>query len=230
MSASETAVDRLSYEVRLLMEALRNPRACFLSFVSLAVGIAYLFGPIDLIPDSTPYVGHLDEVTFLVGGAVLARWLIPVSVRARIPPAEWPQGAGELRRPLLRTIATFGSGPIFRLSLGRWPSADERALFSAGFIDGSPMVAPILRGLESVPIAKEALGRLALLNLVREGRLPPPEPVSFGARQAHIPSVLGNPLSFRTEKPIAFLHLEKTAGTALVSQEIVQFVLRLCSR
>ncbi len=34
----------------------------------LAAGISYLFLPIDLIPDRLPWVGHLDEMGFLLLG------------------------------------------------------------------------------------------------------------------------------------------------------------------
>ncbi len=211
---SDVVGGQLTQELRLYVEVLRNPRACLLSLLSFAVGVGYLFGPIDLIPDKTPYVGHLDEVTMLLGGAALARWLVPSEVSSRLSRGDWPAGAGEFRRPFLRTITALAGRSIFRLSLGRWPTAREHSLFSSGFVDDSSKLAPILRGLHSVPAAKEQLGRLALLNLVREGCLP--EPPS-GAREAANATVLGNPLSFHTKQPIAFLHLEKTAGTALVS-------------
>ncbi len=53
------------------------------SQIALAIGVAYLFVPIDLIPDRTPMIGHLDEISFLLGGFVAARKLAPVAQPAR---------------------------------------------------------------------------------------------------------------------------------------------------
>ncbi len=50
----------------------------------LAAGISYLFLPIDLIPDRLPWVGHLDEMGFLLlgfaGGLLLS---VPPASRSR---------------------------------------------------------------------------------------------------------------------------------------------------
>ena len=43
----------------------------------LLLGAAYLFVPIDIIPDRIPVVGHLDELSFLVLGFVGSRRLVP---------------------------------------------------------------------------------------------------------------------------------------------------------
>ncbi len=47
------------------------------SQVALTIGVAYLFVPIDLIPDRTPVIGHVDELAFLVVGFVAAHKLVP---------------------------------------------------------------------------------------------------------------------------------------------------------
>jgi hypothetical protein len=65
----------------VLRAALLSPKACWISKCALILGIAYLFVPIDLIPASTygPIVGHFDEASFLLGGFVLARVLVPTT-------------------------------------------------------------------------------------------------------------------------------------------------------
>ena len=47
------------------------------SQIALAIGLAYMVGPIDLIPGRTPFIGHLDELAFLVVGLVAAHKLVP---------------------------------------------------------------------------------------------------------------------------------------------------------
>jgi len=61
------------------------------SQICLLIGLAYLFVPIDIIPDHTPYIGHLDEFSFLFGGFVLARQLVP-STDAGTGTPSWLQG------------------------------------------------------------------------------------------------------------------------------------------
>ncbi len=183
----------------------------------LLIAGAYVVGPIDIIPGRTPYVGHADEMLFLVMGILLARRLIPDTVRDRAHlrtadrrgrPARW-------RRRILGGAAFIASAPILRLCIGRWPSSAERHLFAAGFVSGETVVPPILRGLHAVPAAKEPLGQLAVLNLVREGvvRKPP----DFGPYRVAMPASPGNPLSYWRGEAVSFLHFEKTAGTSLAS-------------
>lgn len=51
--------------------------------VAVAAGASYLFMPLDLIPDSIPWVGHVDEIGFLIVGLVLARMIMPAGVVMR---------------------------------------------------------------------------------------------------------------------------------------------------
>jgi uncharacterized membrane protein YkvA (DUF1232 family) len=80
---------RLVVELLILAQCVLLSFSCLWSKLVLALGIAYSFGPIDLIPDRIPYYGHLDEAGFIIAGLIIARLLVPagqvVSVRARHP-------------------------------------------------------------------------------------------------------------------------------------------------
>ncbi len=209
--------DRMAFEGRLAREALRHPLSCCLSALMLAIGVGYLVGPIDLLRGPT-LLGHLDEIGFLVVGVVLARMLLPDSLEqcARSGAhraASWTDQIAAARDALLSVIVTAAGVPLLRLALGRWPTTMERHAFAAGFVGGERVLPPILRGLHAVPAAKEQLGRAAVLNLIREGALPALP--TLGADKEATVGQNGNPLSFWTGPPIAFLHLEKTAGIAL---------------
>jgi hypothetical protein len=49
---------------------------------ALAIGLGYLVGPIDLIPNRTPFIGHLDGLLFLLGSFTAAHRLAPVSLKS----------------------------------------------------------------------------------------------------------------------------------------------------
>ena len=216
MRAILTFFDQAEYEACLVVEAARQPRACVASWLMLGIGLAYLVGPINLIPDKTPYVGHLDEAAFLIGGITLARYSLPAALRRRARERTSRQpGGGHLRRHVLRCGAMLFGSPILRLCLGRGPDAHEKRLFSSGFIAGEAIVPPILRGLHAVPAAKEPLGNLAVLNLVREGVVR--KPLDIGFVRMPMPSQPGNPLSYWHGIPFSFLHFEKAAGTSLAN-------------
>ena len=119
------------------------------------------------------------------------------------------------RRFLLHGIARFVAAPILRLSLGRWPEKAETRQFAYGFTSGERVLPPIFRGLAEVPAAKERVGQLAVLNLVREGVLR--RPADYGPYRIAIPSQAGNPLSYWRGQPFSFLHFERTAGTSVAN-------------
>ena len=216
MRAILTVFGQAEYEAWLVVEAARRPRACPVSWLMLIIGLAYLVGPIDLIPGNTPYIGHLDEAAFLVGGIALARYSMPAAIRLRAEERRCRQPLGRhLRRYALRCGAALFSGPVLRLCLGRWPDPQEKRLFSSGFIFGEAVVPPILRGLLCVPAAKEPLGNLAVLNLVREGVIR--KPPDLGSVRMPMPPQPGNPLSYWNGVSFSFLHFEKAAGTSLAN-------------
>ena len=107
------------------------------------------------------------------------------------------------------------AAPVLRLSLGRWPEKAEIRRFAHGFTSGERVLPPILRGLAEVPAAKERVGQLAVLNLVREGVLR--RPADYGPYRIAIPSQAGNPLSYWRGQPFSFLHFERTAGTSVAN-------------
>ncbi len=71
---------RLRREIRILCSAIFDWRSCLLSKLVLALGVSYLFVPIDLIPDRIPIVGHLDELSFLAFGFVASRRFVPDAI------------------------------------------------------------------------------------------------------------------------------------------------------
>lgn len=71
---------QLWQELRVTRAVLLDWRACPLSKIVLALGVSYLFIPLDLIPDRLPIIGHLDEAGFLLLGFVGSRGLVPASI------------------------------------------------------------------------------------------------------------------------------------------------------
>lgn len=72
------------------------------SILVAAIGLSYLFMPVDLIPDRTPYIGHLDEISSVLGGLFVAYRLAPDS-----PPSSslaWPDSDVARRRATIAAI------------------------------------------------------------------------------------------------------------------------------
>jgi hypothetical protein len=67
----------LTTDLRILIAGLLDWRSCLLSKLALLLGISYVFGPLDLIPDRIPIIGHFDEIGFMVAGFVGSRYFIP---------------------------------------------------------------------------------------------------------------------------------------------------------
>ncbi len=180
-------------------------RELWLPTVFLACGVFYLVGPIDLDRRS-----HLDEVAILLLSIALAwlahsgharDWLRPSSLRPGSP-----------RSMILGLSGFLASGVLLRLCLGRRPTREERRLFVGAFA-GTAIVPPILRGLHAVPAAKEQLGHVGVLYLQDAHVIE--RPPSVGRNPVPLHGIVGNPLSYRTSKPVAFLHFEKTAGVTI---------------
>ena len=188
------------------LEAVRqHALPCLPSCAALLIGLGYLIGPIDLIPDRTPYFGHLDEAAFAVGGVALAAWLAPASLGLM----------AQVRRSGMAVVSATLSWALFRLCLGRWPNRSERGLFAQALADNRVPVPALLRAMDAVPDSRVQISRLLLLGMVREGRLPAPE--RLGDETVPIAPQVGNPLSFWEGPAVSFLHIEKTAGTALAT-------------
>ena len=82
----------LRRHARDLLFALVDPRCGWLSKLAVLVGIGYLFVPWDIISDRTPYIGHLDEATFLLGGLAVGGLLAPDTMSVFGQPGRPPHG------------------------------------------------------------------------------------------------------------------------------------------
>ncbi|HPM77088.1 MAG TPA: YkvA family protein [bacterium] len=71
---------RLKQELVAVHLAYHDPRTPWYAKALLALVIAYALSPLDLIPDSIPVLGYLDDVILLPLGIALALWLIPRAV------------------------------------------------------------------------------------------------------------------------------------------------------
>ncbi len=68
---------RIRQECRFLATLAVSRRVGLWPRLAAMAGVAYLFVPVDLIPDHIPILGHLDEAGFLISGLLLARLLMP---------------------------------------------------------------------------------------------------------------------------------------------------------
>ena len=183
---------------------------------ALAAGISYLFLPIDLIPDRLPWIGHLDEMGFLLLGFASGLLLsVPPATAADLRPpgllAKWTQ------RLAWRTMRLGVAGLLgrfaLRLMLGRWPDPDELLAFCNGFDASAHGLPPLLRAVAYVPAARTLLNRAMLLSAQRSG-----SSTRLGTAQ-----MMGDPMTLWRGPRVRFLHLEKTAGSSLIVALAAQF-------
>jgi uncharacterized membrane protein YkvA (DUF1232 family) len=71
---------RLKRETTALYFACRDPRTPWYARAFSALVVAYLFSPIDLIPDFIPILGYLDDLVLVPLGITLALKMIPPDV------------------------------------------------------------------------------------------------------------------------------------------------------
>lgn len=71
---------RLKQEAYALYLASRDPRTPWYARLLAGAVVAYLFSPIDLIPDFVPVLGVLDDLILVPLGIALAVRLIPSNV------------------------------------------------------------------------------------------------------------------------------------------------------
>jgi uncharacterized membrane protein YkvA (DUF1232 family) len=69
---------RVKREVRALWIAARDRRTPWYARLLAGVVVAYALSPIDLIPDSVPVLGYLDDLVLLPLGILLAVRLVPM--------------------------------------------------------------------------------------------------------------------------------------------------------
>lgn len=84
-----TLINRLKARARALKRdtaalvlAYQDARTPWYARVVVALVVAYLFSPIDLIPDFIPVLGYLDDLLLVPLGITLALRLIPPEVMA----------------------------------------------------------------------------------------------------------------------------------------------------
>jgi len=75
-------VRTLKTEAHAVFLASRDPRAPWYAKALAACVLAYLFSPIDLIPDFMPVIGYLDDLIIVPAGLLLVIRLIPAEVMA----------------------------------------------------------------------------------------------------------------------------------------------------
>ena len=71
---------QLKSETRALYLAYRDPRVPWYAKLFAALVVGYAFSPIDLIPDSIPVLGYLDDLILVPLGVALAVRMIPEDV------------------------------------------------------------------------------------------------------------------------------------------------------
>ena len=71
---------RLKSETYALYLAYRDPRVPLHAKLFVALVVGYAFSPIDLIPDSIPVLGYLDDLIIVPLGVALAVRMIPEDV------------------------------------------------------------------------------------------------------------------------------------------------------
>jgi hypothetical protein len=130
-----------------------------------------------------------------------------------------PSLAARLRALLLDGFAATFAVPMLRLATGAWPAPCEVASFRHAFRRFTPLP-PLMRALATVPAGREQLTRAMLASWLLadetyRGRLAQ----DLAADDARI----GNPLRVWSGPPVTFLHLEKTAGMAMVAALAAQF-------
>jgi uncharacterized membrane protein YkvA (DUF1232 family) len=72
----------LKREARALYFAVRDPRVPWYAKVCAGLVVAYIFSPIDPIPDFIPILGHLDELVIVPIAVIAIRRMIPAGVFA----------------------------------------------------------------------------------------------------------------------------------------------------
>ena len=73
---------RLKREVYALYLAVRDPRCPWYARLFAGMVVAYVFSPIDLIPDFIPVIGYLDDLILVPLGVMVAIRLIPPQILA----------------------------------------------------------------------------------------------------------------------------------------------------
>ena len=100
----QVAAQPLEEETYTLYLSHRDPRPPASARIFVALLVGYVFPPIDLIPDSIPVVGLLDEMSLVPLGVILARKMIPGEVLA-----ECRESAREVRKDGKKPMSHAGA-------------------------------------------------------------------------------------------------------------------------
>jgi len=95
-------VRSLKTEAHAVYLASKDPRVPWYAKALAACVLAYLFSPIDLIPDFIPVLGYLDDLILVPLGLVLVLRLVPREVML----AAREKAAAAADRPVSRAMAT----------------------------------------------------------------------------------------------------------------------------
>lgn len=227
---------RTAFDAKMLGSSFLTVRSGLASKFAAALGVACVFMPFDLIPDRLPIIGYADEVSYAVIGLIISFQLLPQTYKDEFrsefaphmtyapsrwgtPAASWLNGdlrvirSAALRLAILQGLAVIVARPLLRLAMGRWPRAADVTAFHQSFAHFAP-VPPLLRALASVPTARHQLMRTMLISWMQA------EPAYRAELKTELGSVTptgGDQLEVWLGRPVAFLHLEKTAGTSLAS-------------
>jgi uncharacterized membrane protein YkvA (DUF1232 family) len=71
---------KLETEVYVLYLAVKDPRTPWYARAFVAVIVAYILSPVDLIPDFIPVLGYLDDLLILPAGIYLTLKMVPRDV------------------------------------------------------------------------------------------------------------------------------------------------------
>ncbi len=220
--ALQTASSPLLRELRIVAVTLLDRRGSPLAKLWFLFCLSYLFVPLDIIPDRTPYVGHLDEAAAVLLG-LLGAWLLtssaapaPAGLRGVVPPGLGMAARGARSvagRASVDLFATALAAPVMRLMLGRWPEPLEVAQFRLGLRRNSSALPPLLRAIAHVPTARGLVNRTMLLA----STVPPDAASAHGIVAVDHGALMGDPMRIWRGPKIGFLHLEKTAGSSLTT-------------
>ena len=218
-------------DMRTFGMALADPRGGYCSKLVLLIGLAYPLGPIDLIPNSLPVIGYLDQVGFVVGGIALAYLMLPSDAPAApsragyvwLPPPSAMRARlmGWARAWMLDSFAWLFARPILRVATGAWPAPNDVAVFRGAFRRFTPLP-PLLRALAMLPAGRQQLTRAMLASWLLA------DEAYRGQLRAELlpeasPAAAGNCLRVWSGPKVTFLHLEKTGGMAVTEVLTAQF-------
>ncbi len=194
-----------------------------LAAILAPICVLYWQTPNDLIPDRVPVFGRVDDLGVIM--ASLAALRQAAARLAELAP-DFADGQPGLvlafGRAVLLGLMSNTLGPIlYRASLGSWPTRQARRCFTDGLLRRDVPLPPLLRGLAETPAGtKQIRTLLQLTQPPREGAalLPP-----ASARRMTVPPLSGDPLTFWRGPRVAFLHIEKSAGTSVLGVLTAQF-------